>query len=203
MGRMITRPGSDAAGAAPECRALRIGGKSIRNSAAKFWGALVGEVLADFAECTEVELEATGAGALDADDLDPHRSLQRDAERWQGRDLEAMLAETAAELDLLGPPGAVQVRLLAGTTVLFEDALPLDMVDGEIYVYLLAWILKWAGIDAARWNDEFVQGDFEAEPLPGGSAFRLALSLRNRPLAEGLVRRTLYLTAAPCGRADT
>ena len=178
------------------CKALAVDGVRYANSAAKFWPNLVDEVRADFPSRSHVELAATDGGRLVPDLLFPERELQRDIERLWDADLQAIMQGTLAQLELLGPPGCVQIRLLAKGVPLLSQALPADCVDTETYPYLLVWLLQWARVAEGAWNAEAVAGRFTGVDRRRHREYRFEFALRNEHLSEGLFRRTLLLSAA-------
>ena len=180
----------------PGCRGLLVRGRRYANSAAKFWPSLIDEVQEEHPDCTDLELVAPGEGTLGEADLHPEIGFRESLSRLLERDMVRTMRDTLAEMELLGPPGEVCIRLLAGSRELATQALPLDCVDAEIFSYLLVWPLEWAGVPAAMWNNEFVQGEFSGEDRERGLVYEVSFVLTNRHLSEGLYQRKLSVT--PC-----
>lgn len=192
MAALLSRK-DDLSGAPRGPSALFVSGVRHSNSAAKFWPRLVDEVRRDFPACTEIRLSTALSQPLDRDRLFPLKDFEDQARELAGQDLGTVLRETAAELELLGPPAAVRIELLAGEEVLLGDALPLDCLDAEIFPFLLAWLLEWAGIPEPLWRGELLSGEVRAEDRLRGRLYALAFSVVRRHLSEGLFECTVAL----------
>ena len=177
----------------PACTALHIGGRRFANSAAKFWPTLTDEALQRRPDCSALELSATCSGALAADRLYPERELQKNIMELKDADLEQVIHNTIAELELCGPPGPVEMRILDAHGEATGLCLPLDVVDAELMPYLLTWLLKWAGIPESEWHAERVSGTIAADDVRRKLHYEFAFDLTSRHLAEGLYRRALRL----------
>ena len=181
------------------CKALFVGGVRYANSAAKFWPALIDEVQERFPLCTHIELDTSTEGPLCRDQLFPLLELENDIERLLGADLDELLRQTIAQLELTGPPVAVSIRLRERETELLQQELPPDCVDAEVFPFLVGWMLEWSGVNDGEWNQEIVDGAFTAQDRGRGMEYRVSFHLANRHLSEGLYRRSLSLS--PCVRA--
>jgi hypothetical protein len=188
-------PGGTKPKRGPTCAALHIGDVRYANSAAKFWPALIEEALHHRPDCVALELAATCSGALSADRLHPERELQKSIEELANADLHEIIRNTISELELTGPPGPVELRIVGPAGEETSLCLPLDVVDAELMPYLLGWLLEWAGIAEGEWNAERIAGSFAARDARRRLGYEFAFSVINRHLAEGLYRRALRLHA--------
>ena len=179
----------------PSARALYVRGRRYQHSAAKFWPTLVDEVRRDFPQCSVIELSVPVTSPLSSDHLHPVLSLERQFERLAGVDLRKVISETLAELDIMGGPASVRVRLLAGDAELAAATLADDCVDAEIFPYLAVWLLEWAGIDSCEWGSEFLAGEFLAEDRLRRCSYDISFGVRYRELSEGL--RELVVALLP------
>ena len=178
----------------PGPKSLYIDGIRYTNAAAKFWPSLLDEVSDDFPDCTRIELCAPASGLLNRDLLFPELALEADIRAMQGRSVRELMKDTLAELELLGPPAAVQVRLLAREKECLATELPPDCVDAETFPFLVVWPLEWAGVPETAWNDASVEGEFSGEDKRRGSIYGLSFRLTITPISEGLHRRCLSVT---------
>lgn len=173
------------------CRALYINGTRYTSSAAKFWPALLDEVHADFPRCDRFELSAPGAGLVDAHHLHPEQELVQELEGIDIEDLKSAIIGTMAELELFGPPPAVQARLFCGSEEVYARALPEDCLDGDILPYLIAWLLRWAEVPEPEWEQARVSGRFDAVDRGRRLAYAVAFDFSQAHLSEGLYQRTV------------
>jgi hypothetical protein len=164
------------------------------NAAAKFWSSLIDEVLEDFPQCSMIELSGLSSVRLEHDLLYPQRALEKDLNRLVLTDMEAMMKETIAELEILGPPSAVNIRLGKGSEELYAGNLSIDCVDADIFPYLIVWPLAWAGIPEATWNKERLEGDFTAEDRTRHLTYAIPFALSINHVSEGLYRRVFTAT---------
>jgi hypothetical protein len=178
------------------CKSLYVRGARYANSAAKFWTALVDEVRERFPPGAQIELETCTGGRLSPDQLFPQLELQRELERLADADLEDVLRQTLAQLELTGPPAPVVIRVRDGETELLLQELPADCVDAEIFPFLVTWLLQWSGVADETWNAESVDGSFAALDRGRRMEYRISFRLANRHLSEGLFRRSLALIAS-------
>jgi len=179
----------------PSPAGWRVGGRRCANSAAKFWPALLDEILACFPACIRVELTALGAGQLDATKLYPARALAAWLENGGPRDPAAELRQVIAEMELDGPPPAVGVKLFDAARCLYDDLLPAEAVDAEIFLYLLAWLLAWSGVPPDRWRQPQVGGAFGAADVRRRRRYAVHFELDQSRSHEGLTWRVLTLHA--------
>jgi len=172
---------------------LLVCGEWFANSAAKFWPWLVDDALAEFPDCAQIELSLYSGKILHRKLLYPERSLQRELEQLMRGQLHRSWEDTLAELEMLGGPCAVNIRLLGDTDgcVLREE--PSDTIDSETFPYLAIWLLQWADIPEKSWNREFIEGFFSATDPIRDSDHSLSFTLRSRHISEGLYHRTLEL----------
>jgi hypothetical protein len=163
------------------------------NTAAKFWSALIDEVLGEYPACDEIVLRGSSGGLLSPELLNPEASLQRELDRLKDVDLRKTFDEIVAAMEVLGPPCGVVLSLRVRGVPLASRELPLDCLDAEILPFLLAWLLEWANLAEFAWNGEHVKGEFAAEDRERHLRYRIAFQLANRHLSEGLFDRELDL----------
>gem|GEM_PF-666795 len=175
-------------------RAWFVDGEPFTNSAAKFWLSLLDEISQDYPDCTTVELEAATCGPLDPSQLHPEQEFAREAERLWGCRLQDLIRETVAQLELLGPPGPVIIRLFSGSDLRLEQILPTECVDAEIYPYLITWLLEWSRLAALHWNNPLIEGSFTATDRDSRRIYHVQVRLENQHLSEDLFRRRLRLS---------
>ncbi len=175
---------------------LHVGGRAYRNSAAKFWPALLDEALDHFPACTSMELVAPAPAHLDRHVLFPACALERALNDMRVANARAELAQTLAELALLGGPASVMLRLLEDGHPRHAQELPPDCLDAETLQYLVGWLLEWAGLAAEDWNRPAVSGAVDAEDSRRQRRYRFAFALTRRPLSEGLEQWTLQVDLA-------
>jgi hypothetical protein len=176
----------------PGILSLFVDGVCYTNSAAKFWPSLIDEVRYGFPACALVDLSTLTGCALERRHLFPVLALQEGLNQTPRMNLREMLADTLKEMELLGPPAAVVVRLFSeqGNEILSCD-LPLDCVDADTFPYLLVWPLQWSRIPDFFWNNASVKGNFRAEDRSRHLEYDVGFNLDNQHLSEGLYRRTM------------
>lgn len=172
---------------------LAILGTVYGNSAAKFWSGLVDELAEDFPQCDSVVLSAPATEKLGRKLMFPQDSLAEDFESLMQLSLEDVIREVTTELELLGPPSGVTISLLADDKMFRSEELPLESVDANIFGYLLAWLLEWAQVPEANWNDGTVDGNVVAGDSERRLRYGLDVRLKNEHVSEGLMQRTLSL----------
>jgi len=172
---------------------MHVDGVPSTNSAAKFWPSLVDEVCGECPGCTRMELSAAATGLLKFEDLFPAWSLQQDLDELKDTDIRQAMARTLAELELLGGPSSVTLRLMTDDAELLLTELPQDCLDAETFPFLLVWLLEWAGIHHSRWNDDCVTGELSMVNLERRLQYELAFEMRREHLSEGLYRRTIAI----------
>ncbi|MBU4200734.1 MAG: hypothetical protein KKG09_03610 [Verrucomicrobia bacterium] len=175
-------------------RSLVVRGMRFTNSAAKFWSSLIDELASDYPACEALALDTLTDIILDRDLLFPESSLQVELDKRQSLlNIEEALRESLSQIDLIGPPSSVHVRLLAGGLEIKTCDLPLDCVDAEIFPCLLVWLLEWSEIPHCLWNNDSLTGDFCAKDRQRAVHYRLQFDLVNKHVSEGLYQRTLTL----------
>mgnify|MGYP000237189224 FL=1 len=177
----------------PPCTGVTIRGVRYSNSAAKFWCGLIDEVTDEFPRCTRIELSAPVGVALSRRHLFPQLDLQKDMDDLVKLDFEKAMSEAIVAMNLMGPPAPVRVRLESGRESLFEDDLPLDCLDSETFLCLVAWLLEWAGVPQSRWNDDAVRGAFAARDLGRPVTYGLSFRISYQHVSEGLRRMEVGL----------
>jgi len=172
---------------------LFVEGVRYANTAAKFWPTLVDEVQEDFPDCTVIEISASLGEDLARKHLFPELAFERELKRLLTSDIHQVMQDVVAEIEILGPPAAVSVRLLCGEREILSRDLPLDCIDAEILPYVLVWLLEWARIPESCWNDETVGGSITAEDRKRHLVYDVLFTLTSRHLSEGLYRRCLFV----------
>ena len=197
VGRLINRKDGDRKETDPPlgARSLFINGVRYANAAAKFWSSLIDEVRRDFAACSAIELSALSPAGLESDLLYPQRALEKDIGRFIFADMKKMMTETIAELEIIGPPSAVNIRLLKADEELYAGDMALDCVDSEIFPYLIVWPLAWAGVHDATWNNDRLVASFSAEDKARRLIYSVSFEVLTRHVSEGLFSRSF--TAVP------
>jgi len=177
----------------PGPNSLFVGGVRYANAAAKFWASLIDDIRQDFPNCSMVELTATTGERLEPRHLFPEIALEEDLHDLLEMDIREMMRNTLAELEMLGAPSSVHIRLHSGRREVLSVELPLDCIDAEIFPYVLVWPLQWAGIPDCSWNSELLSGDITAEDRKRGLVYQITFSLMNHHLGEGLFRRSISM----------
>lgn len=189
MARLLTDCSVDELDPPYGAQELCVGGQVYSNSAAKFWSSLVDEVAAEFPGCDSVVLSTSVSTPLGPALLFPEESLQRDFDSLSHMDLEEVIRQTTAELELIGQPARVVVSLMSGDTQTHQQLIKREFVDADVYVYLLSWLLKWADMPEESWNDESLAAHLTAQDLGRDLGYRLDIALSNTHLSEGLYER--------------
>jgi len=191
--RLLSLPGHERRDALASCNAITVNGIAYGNSAARFWVRLLDEARQGFPACSGIELSALTPEPLDAARLHPQAELENDIQQLMGADLGEVMRQTMQELEMFGPPGPVRVRVLEGPRQLFGDDLPPDCVDTEIFTYLVVWLLEWARIPHAEWDQDSLEGQFVGRDRARRIAYHVPFDVRSAHLSEGLFRRTVVL----------
>lgn len=202
MARLINRKRDKALPDKPGTQWLFVRGVRYANTAAKFWPSLIDEVREDFPDCSIIELAASTSGELERENLFPEIAFEKDFYHLLTADMQEEMRNILAELEIMGPPCSVQIRLLRGKKELLSSELPLDCIDAEIFPFLIVWLLEWAGIPEFQWNNEFLEGNITAEDKKRRLLFRISFSLNNRHLSEGLYQRSISLVHSVIGSQD-
>ena len=177
------------------CRQWRVAGAVSENAAVPFWSGLLDELIADHPPGTRLALAAAMDGPLLPARLDPARELEAEMEALAGRDLRRACRETLAVLALTGPPPGVRLRLTRAGRKRPLVARTLDTPDAETFAFLLAWLLHWAGLPAARWNDGAIDAGFDADDPARRRRYAVRFRLVSRYLSEGLFEREVEIDA--------
>ena len=174
-----------------ENRGLIVAGKTYVNSAAKFWLWFLRESRTEFSGAVAFEMSAPGTGVLDRRILFPEETLAAEWERLDAAAARQEYVATVQELDLLGPPAGVRLRVMGEVGVLANRAV--EAIDAETFPYLVGWLLEWGTLEAMLWSQAFVSGGFEAESVDGGECLEIAFDLVTAELGEGMVMRTITI----------
>lgn len=180
----------------PGPKSLWVNGVRYAHAAAKFWPSLVDEVAQDFPDCTRFDLSAPSSGKLERNLLFPELALEEGIRELEDASLDDVMKETLAELELMGPPSAVQVRLFRAEDELLAVEIPLDCVDSETFPCLIAWPLEWAGLATDVWNENTMAGTFIGDDRQRGIRYDLAFRLTHTHLSEGLYQRSFSVVHA-------
>lgn len=175
---------------------VRIGRKVYRNSAALFWPGFLDGLSNRPGRVSFFELSAACCGPISRDILFPDRALRRDLERALKEGSAGRLADAVAELAMLGPPGPVRLKLVGEDSSETVETMP-ESVNAETFVFLVAWLLEWAGVPETRWNGPVPDHVVEIRDLYGSGVRSLRFSLFRRHLSEGLEEATLRGRAEP------
>jgi hypothetical protein len=193
MAALLHKQSDDGAGRACGAESWLVGGALFANTAAKFWSALIDEVADGFPECDGLRVSAPDERPLDSALLHPESSLERAVRDLAGHDPAQALREAIEEACLFGPPGPVHLVASRGGKVLLEQDLPLACLDADVFPCLLVWLLQWAGVPSFLWNNEFVEGTFDAVDPRRERTCSVRFQLRSTHVSEGLFQRELGL----------
>jgi len=169
-------------------KALSVRGRRFNNSAAKFWSALIDELLEEYAGCQHVALEAMNEGRLDPELLFPELELQRELQRsdLSAKGINEAWQQALADFELYGPPGSVGLRVYSPSGEKARLTLPMDCVDAEIFLYLLVWLLEWSDLPLSAWNEPKIKGAFSAADPVRKFKYLFDFVIEHKPLSEGL-----------------
>ena len=193
MSGLITQKTGEMPADRPTPKSLCVNGIRYSNAAAKFWPSLIDEVAEDFSNCTTIELIAPAANPLVRSLLFPVIAMEEGMNALKGANLRDVMNDTLAELELLGLPAPVRIRLLAAEKEILATDLPLDCIDADTFPYLVAWPLEWAELPSDGWNRDAVAGRFTGEDRRRGIIYGVSFHLTNTHLKEGLYRRSLTI----------
>ena len=197
MARILGNASDKFSAATSKARALLIGGVRFTHAAARFWASLLSEITVDYPDCNALVFETLAGTVLTRDLLFPEMALQRELDRLQPTvPIEQALKEALAEFEIFGPPGAVQLSLLAGDREIRRCQLPLDCVDADIFAYLLTWLMEWAEIPESQWNNDRVEGAFPVRDPDSAVNGRLQFEFTRLHICEGLYRWRLLIRRA-------
>jgi len=174
---------------------LVIHGRRFSNTAAKFWSALIDELAEDFGHCRKVALETANEGRLNPALLFPEFELERELNRGDLSlaGINEALQQALEDFELYGPPGAVSLRIYSARGERERLVFPMDCVDAEIFLHLLAWLLEWSELPLHCWNDPEIKGAFSADDPLRGFKYSFDFMIEHKPLSEGLLAWRLDL----------
>lgn len=193
MGKLLSEDSASPGGRRAGASGVRVESVAYRNSAARFWTSLLDEVVEDFPSCDALEIESVSGGLLSPVHLDPAAMLQRDMRGLEGTKIDDLVRDVVAELEVLGPPAAVEARVFEGPRLVCARVLPYEVVDAELMPFLIVWLLEWARLAEFSWNGAEVRGLFVATDPERGLEYPVRYELRNTHLSEGLYRRVVRL----------
>ena len=194
MARILGDESDKLPAATSKARALLIGGVRFTHAAARFWASLLSEVAADYPDCNALVFETLAGTVLTRDLLFPEMALQRELDRLHPTvPIEQALKEALAEFEIFGPPGAVQLSLLADDREMRRCQLPLDCVDADIFAYLLTWLMEWAELPESQWNSDRVEGAFPVRDPDSKVSGRVQFEFTRSHVSEGLYRWRLRM----------
>lgn len=174
---------------------LVVRGRRFKNSAAKFWSALIDELLTEYAGCRSVVLEAVNEGQLDPVLLFPELDLEREVNRinLSAEGIRQAWQKALEDFELCGPPGAVGLRFYSADGKQLRFVLPMDCVDAELFLYLLVWLLEWSDLPLSTWNEPRIKGSFSAVDPVRRLKYTVHFIMEHSPLKEGLITWKLEL----------
>ncbi|MCX6993535.1 MAG: hypothetical protein NT011_10400 [Kiritimatiellaeota bacterium] len=194
MARILGDASDKLPAATSKARALLIGGVRFTHAAARFWASLLSEVAADYPDCNALVFKTLAGTVLTRDLLFPEMALQRELDRLQPTvPIEQALKEALAEFEIFGPPGSVQLSLLADDREIKRCQLPLDCVDADIFAYLLTWLMEWAELPESQWNSDRVEGAFPIRDPDSTLSGRVQFEFTRSHISEGLYRWQLLM----------
>ncbi len=173
-------------------KSLWVNGKEYTCTAAKFWTSIIDEIRTDFPACSSIEISAPTAEAITRLHLTP--SLTIDPDLFFTKDLRKAMRDLIAELNILGPPSPVQLRLMDSDREIAACAMPADCVDAETLPYLAVWLLEWAGIPETTWNESLIEGVVIAADPRRHLAYNIPFKMIHKHIREGLYKRLITLT---------
>lgn len=174
-------------------KSLYVRGFPYANTAAKFWTSVLDEVFAAYPPGTALELAASSGGLLMPALLTPEIMLQRGMDRLAAQDNPETIQDAMAVLELIGPPGSIRLRMVPPGKDAEPQEIELDYLDADLLPFLLAWLLEWASIPDALWNEARVRGAFAGDDPSRRFRYLVAFELRSRLLSEDLYHRSLRL----------
>lgn len=192
MGGIINSGGGATAGAYG-AKSLHVRGFPYANTAAKFWTSVLDEVLAAYPPGTAFELSAASGGLLSPMLLVPEQMLQRDMDQLNESEQRDRVNDAMAVLELIGPSGSIALRVIPPGGDAPPQEITLDYLDADLLPFLTAWLLEWAGVPDALWNEQKVRGAFSGEDPARRYRYLVAFEMRNRLLSEELYQRSVRL----------
>jgi hypothetical protein len=189
----IINSGGDAKAGAYGAKSLYVRGFPYANTAAKFWTSVLDEVLAAYPSGTVFELSAASGGLLAPVLLAPEQMLQRDMDQLESDERREMVSDALAVLELVGPSGNIALRLIPPGGEAQPQEIMLDYLDADLLPFLTAWLLEWAGVPDALWNQPKVRGAFSGDDPDRRYRYLVAFEVRSQLLSEELYHRTARL----------
>ncbi len=195
MARILGDESDKHPSAISKARALLINGVRYTHAAARFWASLISEVSTDYPDCNSLVFETLAGTILSRDLLFPEMALQRELDRLNPEvPIEQAIKEALVEFEIFGPPGAVQLSLMAEEREMRRYQLPLDCVDADIFAYLLSWLMEWAEIPESQWNNDRVEGAFLVRDPDSPLSGRVQFEFTRHHISEGLYRWRLRMS---------
>ena len=171
-----------------------VSGQPHRNTAAKFWSSLLDESLAMAPPCDSLSCQWITSQELHPGLLFPEHILQQAMDASDVcRDPRQALREAIVDMTAFGPPADVSWILRAQDQEFRRGVFPADCVDADLFPFLVAWLLNWAGISPPQWHQPELQGAFEAADPIRHYRYSLACTLTRLHLSEGLFQWQLGL----------
>lgn len=192
MGGIINSGGGATAGAYG-AKSLHVRGFPYANTAAKFWTSVLDEVLAAYPPGTAFELSAASGGLLSPMLLVPEQMLQRDMDQLNESEQRDRVNDAMAVLELIGPSGSIALRVIPPGGDAPPQEITLDYLDADLLPFLTAWLLEWAGVPDALWNQAKVRGAFTGDDRARQYRYLVAFELRGQLLSEDLYQRSVRL----------
>ena len=192
MARFFATTESEAADGHP-ADPLYVNDIPFSNAASKFWTSLVDEASRLFEAGPVIEMTAPCVIPLRRRLLFPNILTEEDLADAAGANPSAVMADTLAAIEMLGPPPSVTLSVLRDGRRVHEQTVPEETLDSETFPYLLVWLLEWSGIAPGQWNRSRLRGAFRGEDRKHRRLFAVNFNLKRRHLSEGLFALTLAL----------
>lgn len=173
---------------------IYVNGTSFSSTAAKFWPRLIDEAKNRFPNCSVIELSMISPVLLHREMLFPEKALQDDIDSLWNEDFEEMMTSTIAEMEMMGPPPGVNIRILENTRELVKGTLPTEYIDADILPDLIVWLLEWACLPDNIWNNSNVSGNFTAIDPARNHEYKITFTVSNTEMSEGLRKTTISLS---------
>ena len=174
---------------------LVAGVAGINKVAARFWEALIGEMLGCMPEADMAVLTAPVEGAMRTESLKPY-VLDFSALENEERDFGELIRDIISEVEFYGPPAPVRCAFLRESEIL-ADGLHLaeECADAGLLPFLVGWLLVAGGVPANALRGR----QFDAEismimTAPGDpKEIRVSIALNIHEISEGLFEWALAL----------
>lgn len=193
MGRLLNREENEVGPEEQRIVGWVVAGTKFVNSAAMFWVGLIDEVRETFPKCERIEMAASCPGRLKDECRWPQKAFERDLESLATADVGSVLREAVAEMELLGGPAPIALRLYEGAAELWTGTIPADCADADMFPYLVTWPLFWGDLPERDWNSEILSGRVEGQSVGGERVYDVGMELRNRHLSEDLYERVFVV----------